>query len=73
MLSFACLHFPELWTPESWKSPWQLSIPLATINLFNIRSATLQRMFADGILLGVLVLSTLVLRNPDASLVAEES
>lgn len=68
-----CLHSPELWTLEFQKSPWQLNIPLATINLFNTRSATLQRMFADGTVLDALVLLTLVHRRPDMYLVAEES
>lgn len=72
-LSLVCLHSPALWIPESQKFPWQLSIPVVTINLFNTRSATLQGMFADVILLGVLVLLTLVPRKPDTSLVAEES
>ena len=62
-----------MWTPESQKFPWQLSIPLATINLLKTRSATLQGMYADGILLGILVVLTLVPRKPGMSLVAEES
>lgn len=52
--------------------PLAVGIPLATINLFSTRSATPQRMFADGILLDVLVLLTLVCGTHDASLVAEE-
>lgn len=41
---------------------------LATVNLFNTRSAILQRMFADSMLLGILVLLTLAHKKPDKSL-----